>query len=94
MRLIDIQLGFLENSSEQIGSFNSWEEATDSQVALFVRWYRDNLLKESDWTQLLDNNLSAEKRQEWATYRQQLRDIPQAYASSPKLTVFPDKPGN
>lgn len=30
----------------------------------------------SDWTQCADCPLSAEKKAEWATYRQALRDIP------------------
>lgn len=29
----------------------------------------------SDWTQLVDSPLTPEKKQEWAEYRQQLRDI-------------------
>ena len=37
---------------------------------------RDILLKESDWTQLPDSPLSAEKKAEWAAYRQALRDLP------------------
>ena len=36
----------------------------------------DILLKESDWTQLPDSPLSAEKKAEWAAYRQALRDLP------------------
>ena len=36
---------------------------------------RDGLLLESDWTQFAeDNPLSDEKKTEWATYRQALRD--------------------
>lgn len=41
-----------------------------------LRIERDILLKESDWTQLSDSPLSAEKKTEWATYRQALRDLP------------------
>ena len=37
-----------------------------------IRNKRNELLKESDWTQLPDVNISKE---EWATYRQALRDI-------------------
>lgn len=36
--------------------------------------FRRFLLKDSDWTQLPDVPLSAEKKAEWATYRQALRD--------------------
>ena len=41
-----------------------------------LRVERDILLKESDWTQLPDSPLSAEKKAEWAAYRQALRDLP------------------
>lgn len=41
-----------------------------------IRNRRNYLLKESDWTQLPDNPLSLAQRQNWAFYRQALRDIP------------------
>jgi len=40
-----------------------------------VRSYREPLLSGSDWTQSSDSPLSAEKKAEWATYRQALRDL-------------------
>jgi hypothetical protein len=40
-----------------------------------IRLKRNNLLSESDWTQFNDSPLSAEKKLEWATYRQALRNI-------------------
>ena len=42
----------------------------------FLRETRNNLLKQSDWTQLNDSPLSDAKKDEWKTYRQALRDIP------------------
>lgn len=36
---------------------------------------RNNLLYESDWTQIPNNPLTYQKQQEWAVYRQELRDI-------------------
>ena len=33
-------------------------------------------LIESDWTQMPDNNLDDDKRNQWKEYRQQLRDFP------------------
>jgi len=41
-----------------------------------LRSERDTKLIASDWTLLSDSPLSAEKKAEWVTYRQQLRDIP------------------
>lgn len=40
-----------------------------------LRQARNIRLQKSDWTQGADSPLSAEKRAEWATYRQALRDI-------------------
>ena len=37
---------------------------------------RNSKLRDSDWTQIPDSPLTAEKKAEWATYRQALRDIP------------------
>lgn len=37
---------------------------------------RNSKLRDSDWTQMPDSPLTAEKKAEWATYRQALRDIP------------------
>ena len=37
---------------------------------------RDRLLEASDWTQMPDSPLSDSKKAEWATYRQELRDLP------------------
>lgn len=55
-----------------------------------VRQKRDSLLKQSDWTQLSDVALTSEKKAEWATYRQELRDI----TNSPDFpnVVFPTEP--
>lgn len=46
-------------------------EATEQLVAS-VRYTRNRLLYESDWTQVLDAPVD---RQAWAAYRQSLRDI-------------------
>jgi hypothetical protein len=40
-----------------------------------IRSQRNDLLYKSDWTQIPGNPLTDEKRAEWATYRQQLRDL-------------------
>ena len=44
-----------------------------------IRGWRNMLIVESDWTQLSDSPLTAEKKTEWATYRQELRDVPASY---------------
>ena len=49
-----------------------------------LRRTRDRLLTESDWTRLDDNGLSSDKKTEWATYRQALRDLP-THSNWPEL---------
>ena len=55
-----------------------------------LRSYRGILLKESDWTQMPDSPLTETKKQEWATYRQQLRDLPATVNLS--NIIYPTKP--
>lgn len=57
-----------------------------------VRVKRNNLLLESDWTRLDDSPITVEKKAEWATYRQALRDLPETYASDINAIVWPTKP--
>ena len=59
-----------------------------------VRRDRDFLLAESDWTQSSDSPLTTEKKTEWATYRQALRDVPATNSSVTDIdsVVWPTKP--
>ncbi len=41
-----------------------------------LRGRRDMFLQESDWTQFNDSPLSEAEKTKWATYRQELRDLP------------------
>ena len=50
-------------------------ERTDLKLEI-VRPMRDDILKSCDWTQVADAPLTDEKKAEWATYRQALRDLP------------------
>ena len=57
------------------------------------RLLRNDLLKESDWTQVTDSALSDDKKAEWTSYRTQLRDLPN-HANWPELAedAWPTKP--
>lgn len=66
-------------------------EVTVEQKTAFVRYQRDSLLGQTDWTQTLDSSLNVEKQQEFKAYRQMLKDIPQAY-QNPDDVVWPEKP--
>jgi len=60
-----------------------------------VRQDRNYRLGEGDWTQVADSVLTDEKKAEWATYRQVLRDymstVP-ADLTDPDNLVWPTKP--
>jgi len=56
-----------------------------------VRFNRDKMLLESDWTQLADSPLSDSKKAEWATYRQTLRNLTDNIDDSGSVT-YPDVP--
>lgn len=70
------------------------ELSLEEKRSKFIRPHRDFLLYQSDWTQGADCQLSSEKRAAWATYRQALRDVPQAFpdATYPNEVTWPDKP--
>lgn len=63
---------------------------------LMVRRHRNNLLLQSDWSQLPDNQLSKEQQEAWKIYRQKLRDLPNTISDfnlySQDLTIWPVPP--
>ena len=63
----------------------------DAKAAESARSTRTSLLAESDWTQVADTALTTEKKAEWATYRQALRDLPTA-SGWPHTHTMPTKP--
>jgi len=57
----------------------------------FLRNARNARLKESDWTQLPDADLTTSQKTAWTNYRQELRDLPTT-KSNPDLITFPESP--
>jgi hypothetical protein len=57
-------------------------------AASSVRAQRDELLRQSDWTQLADTPVN---KTAWASYRHALRDVP-AQAGFPHAVVWPQEP--
>lgn len=57
-----------------------------------VRTIRDELLNLSDYTQIPDYPISDDKREEWKTYRQALRDMTEGYVpvESPQWPAQPE----
>ena len=89
----------IDLTPEEENQFNSYTGDTESmklerRINEQVRVNRDQLLKDSDWTQNSDNGLSEEKKTEWSTYRQQLRDLPSGISSKQDIAdlVYPTKP--
>jgi hypothetical protein len=65
--------------------------ARTAQAWLDLRSRRNSLLAASDYTQLQDAHLSAEKKSAWADYRQALRDLPEN-ATDPTQVTWPVSP--
>lgn len=57
------------------------------------RYKRNQLLQQSDWTQMPDSPLSETNRLAWKTYRQALRDIT-TESGWPSTVVWPQPPNN
>jgi hypothetical protein len=67
-----------------------------NDIYLDPKWFqilaqRNDLLKETDWTQLPDIELTIEQVNEAKIYRQKLRDITKDF-TNPDDVVFPTKP--
>ena len=56
-----------------------------------IRAKRNAKLGNSDWTQSSDSPLASEAKTEWATYRQELRDLPSTNPD-PNAVVWPNIP--
>jgi len=85
---------FCVNVSTDPHTIESKPEETIN-VSAYIRDLRTKLLKASDWTQAADSPLSASKKAEWATYRQQLRDMPDTCSDCDTVDdiTWPTKPG-
>lgn len=64
---------------------------TYEELALPILQARQLQLSASDWTQGNDSPLSAEKKQQWAVFRQEWRDITKQ-PNYPYKVVYPTKP--
>jgi len=69
-----LELGFKASVAEKL-----CQDAINATLWASVRTRRDALVSQTDWTQMPDSPLSAEKKAEFAAYRQALRDIPQTF---------------
>ena len=79
---------YYDLTAEEEAALDAQREAADLDLSR-VRSQRNSLLSASDWTQVADVAISAEKVAEWVTYRQALRDYP---AQSDRVSTLPAWP--
>lgn len=84
--------GIYEIDEHKIIDGSPVEQSVDFWIT--IRLQRNELLKQSDWTQVNDCPLSDSKKQEWLTYRQELRDLPSTNQSANNIAdvIFPTIP--
>lgn len=83
-------------TAEEITEFNNRVANAPSQFDMAMedlRRKRNALLAKTDWTDLPNTPLSNEKKTEWQTYRQQLRDLTNGIitAEQAKAVIFPNE---
>ena len=81
---------YIELTAEEIQELEDRAAAVDLDFT-FTRAHRDALLRESDWTQIADAALGDHTAEEWAAYRQELRDLPSKHSKVSEV-VWPDDP--
>jgi hypothetical protein len=69
---------YYDLTPEEEAELEARAEAADLDLNM-VRGQRNGQLRGSDWTQIGDAALGDHTAEEWATYRQVLRDMPQTF---------------
>jgi len=81
---------YIDLTEAEIAAQDAQAEASDLNLGM-IRSQRDGQLRGSDWTQIGDAALAGHTAEEWATYRQELRDLPQTYDRVSEV-VWPNDP--
>jgi hypothetical protein len=81
---------YYDLTPEEEAELEAQAEAADLDMSM-VRSQRDSLLRSKDWTQVGDAALGDHTAEEWATYRQALRDLPSVYSRVSEV-VWPNDP--
>ena len=81
---------YYDLTPEEEAELDAQAEAADLNLN-HVRSQRDGLLRGTDWTQISDATLGDHTAEEWRTYRQALRDVPQTYSRVSEV-VWPEDP--
>ena len=81
---------YIELTADELAQRAADAEAADLDLNI-IRGQRNGQLRGSDWTQLGDATLGDHTAEEWRTYRQALRDVPQTYSRVSEV-VWPEDP--
>ena len=81
---------YIELTAEELQELEDRRATADLDFT-FVRSQRDGMLRDTDWTQIADATLGDHTAEEWATYRQELRDLPAGFSKVSEV-VWPDDP--
>ena len=81
---------YYDLTAEEEAEIAARAEAADLDMN-HVRGQRDGQLRGTDWTQLGDAALGDHTAEEWATYRQALRNLPVTYSRVSDV-VWPESP--
>lgn len=81
---------YIELTAEELQEIADRAAAADLDFSM-VRADRNSMLAGCDWTQIGDASLGAHTVEEWAAYRQELRDLPSAHSKVSEV-VWPDDP--
>ena len=82
---------YIDLTPEEEAELDAMAEAADLDLS-HVRSQRNSLLSASDWTRLDDAALGDHTAEEWATYRQALRDYPAQSDRVSTLPAWPEDP--
>lgn len=88
MKIVDNVV--IEMTDEEVAAQAAFREEIDLDMS-GVRSDRNGRLSGSDWTRLDDATLGDHTAEEWATYRQALRDLPATYSRVSEV-VWPEDP--
>ena len=81
---------YYDLTAEEEAELDARAEAADLDMNM-VRSQRNGMLAAADWTQIGDAALGDHTAEEWATYRQELRDLPATYSRVSEV-VWPNDP--
>ncbi len=81
---------YIELTAEELQVLEDMRAEADLDFSR-VRMERNGMLRDTDWTQIADAALGDHTAEEWATYRQELRDLPSKHSKVSEV-VFPDDP--